>query len=59
MANKCDIMFRQAELREVMKEQGSHFARENSLIFIDECSALADINIHESFQALTEAIYRV
>lgn len=35
------------------------FARENHLLFIDECSALADINIKETFEALIEAINKV
>lgn len=35
------------------------FARDNKLLFIEECSALADINISETFEALIEAINRV
>lgn len=31
MPNKCDIMFRRPELREVMREQGVLFAKENNL----------------------------
>ena len=42
-----------------MKEQGQLFARENHLLYIDECSALADIGIKETFQALIEGIIKV
>lgn len=59
MPNKSDIMFKKPEDREVMKEQGQLFARENHLLFIDECSALADIGIKETFTALIEGIIRV
>ena len=45
-------MFHEPEKREVMREQGLHYARENNLIYIDECSALADININETFMVL-------
>ena len=59
MPNKCDIMFKQPELREVMKEQGQVFARDNNLIYIDECSALADIGINDIFYTLVEGIIKV
>ena len=49
-------MFSQPELREVMKEQGAHFAREHNLLFIDECSALADIGITPLFNVLVLSI---
>ena len=39
VANKIDIMFRQPELREVLREQAEILARENSLVFSEECSA--------------------
>lgn len=35
------------------------FAKENHLLYIDECSALADINVKEVFNALIEGVYRV
>jgi len=35
------------------------FARENRLIFIDECSALADINIKAPIMSFVEAINKV
>ena len=56
MANKCDIMFKKPEQREVMREQGSLFARENNLCFLDECSALADIGIQECFENLVQKV---
>lgn len=59
LPNKCDIMFRHPEKREIMKEQGIVYARENNLIYIDECSALADIGVHELFMTLIEGIVRV
>jgi Ras family len=58
MANKLDIMFTAAEQRQVMREQAELFARENKLLYIDECSALAGINVDETFFALAEAIKR-
>lgn len=57
--NKFDIMFKSPEEREVMKEQGQYFARENNLLFYDECSALADINVNETVELLVEKIYAV
>ena len=59
LANKIDIMFGKPEEREVMKEHGQLFAKENHLLFLDECSALADIGIKETFSALIEAVIRV
>jgi small GTP-binding protein len=58
MANKLDIMFTAAEQRQVMREQAELFARENQLLFIDESSALAGINVDETFYALAEGIKR-
>ena len=59
MPNKCDIMFKKPELREVMREQGQLFARENHLLYVDECSALSDIGIQEVFQTLISGVVRV
>jgi hypothetical protein len=56
MANKIDIMFNTPEERQVLKEQGELFAREHKLLYLDECSALAGINIDETFMALAESI---
>eukprot|EP00347_Sterkiella_histriomuscorum_P006508 403352500 len=59
LPNKCDIMFKSPEQREVIKELGMLFARDNHLIYIDECSALADIGIKELFTTMVEGIIRV
>ena len=40
----------------MLKEQGELFAREHQLLYLDECSALAGINIEETFMALAESI---
>ena len=56
MANKIDIMFSTPEQRQVLREQAELFAREHKLLYIDECSALAGINIEETFMALAESI---
>lgn len=57
MANKVDIMFGEPEKREVYREQAFLFSRDNGLVWIDECSALAGINIDETFLAIAEKIY--
>ena len=56
MANKIDIMFGEPEKREVLREQAVLFSREHNLLYVDECSALAGINIDETFMLLTESI---
>lgn len=57
MANKVDIMFREPEKREVLKEQAEQFAKDNSCLFIDESSALADIFITEFFEAVIQSVF--
>lgn len=52
-------MFTDPNKRQVMKESAVRFARDNHLIFIDESSAMADINVKEVLEALIEAISRV
>ena len=42
-----------------MKESAIKFAKDNKLLFIDESSALADINIREVVEELLENIFRV
>jgi hypothetical protein len=42
-----------------MKESAIQFAKENSLIFLDESSALADINVKEVVETLLESVFRV
>lgn len=57
MANKVDIMFGEPEKRQVYREQAFLFSRDNGLVWVDECSALAGINIDETFLAATEKVY--
>jgi Ras family len=52
-------MFRQPELREVLREQAEILARENSLAFIDECSAKTGQQVFETFMEVVETIYAV
>ena len=56
MANKVDIMFGEPEKREVLREQAVLFSRDHGLLYVDECSALAGINIDETFMLLAESI---
>ena len=57
VANKCDIMFSDPSKREVMKEAAVHFAKENELIFYEESSALADINVKQIVELLLQSTY--
>ena len=59
MANKVDIMFGEPEKREVLREQAVLFSRDHNLLYVDECSALAGINIDETFMLLAESIQEV
>jgi len=52
LANKCDIMFTNPSKREVLKEAALKFSQDYDLIFYDESSALADINITPLFEKL-------
>ena len=58
-ANKCDIMLTTPEKREVMKEMGKKFAKQHDLFYLDECSALADINVKETIMGLVQGIYNI
>lgn len=49
-------MFEEPARREVSKEQTIKFAKDNDLIFLEECSARLDINIKETIEALLESI---
>jgi len=49
MANKADIMFGSPGSRQVLREQLLIFARDNRLIYEDECSAKANINVTQTF----------
>ena len=52
-------MMESPEKREVLKEQGKNFARENDLFYLDECSALTDINVKETILGLIQGIYNI
>ena len=52
VANKCDVMFREPNKREVNKENAIKFAKENNLLFSEESSAYSDINIKEVIENL-------
>lgn len=52
VANKCDIMFTDPTRREVQKEHAVKFAKNNDIIFFEESSALADINVKEIIEHL-------
>ena len=52
IGNKSDILIADPSKREVPKEQAIQFAKNNGLIFIDESSALADINIKNVIEIL-------
>ena len=58
-ANKVDIMFSSPEKREVLREQGLQFAKQNKLFFLDECSAVEDINVKETIYGLVQVVYNV
>ena len=54
VANKIDVLTVNPNKRQVPFEVAERFARENNLIFIGECSALANTNIKETMEALFE-----
>ncbi len=56
MPNKADIMFKKPEEREVMRELGQIYAKDNGLLYVEECSALADIGIKDVFSFLIHAV---
>jgi Rab family protein len=58
-ANKVDIMFSSPEKREVLREQGLQFAKHNKLFYLDECSAVEDINVKETINGLVQVVYNV
>ena len=55
VGNKVDVLFADPEKREVSKEQAMLFAKEHNLIFAGESSALADVNIKETIELLTQS----
>ena len=55
VGNKVDVLFTDPGKREVQKEQATQFARANHLLFKEESSALADVNIKEVIEDLIES----
>lgn len=58
-ANKVDIMFKQQELREVLREQAELLAKNQDMVFVEECSAKTGQLVNETFMALVETVYGV
>ena len=58
IGNKVDVLFTDPGKREVQKEQAVQFAKQNGLIFTEESSALADVNIKEIIEAVIKSIAR-
>ena len=56
VANKVDVLFTDPGKREVQKEQAAQFAKLNDLIFLEESSALADVNIKEVIESVAQSI---
>jgi len=46
VGNKVDVLFTDPQKREVSKNEAIEFAKKNGLLFLDESSALADVNIN-------------
>ena len=57
VGNKVDVLFSDPGKREVQKEQAVKFAEQNGLVFTEESSALADINIREIIESVAQTIY--
>ena len=51
-------MFKDPSRREVLKEAGVKFAHDNKLLFIEESSALADINIAPLVELLIKSSFK-
>ena len=56
VANKVDIMFTDPGKREVPKNDAIEFAKKNGLIFNEESSALADVNIKNVIEKLVSGM---
>ena len=55
MANKCDLH----DQRTVTPEEIEEFVMRENLIYVGECSALADVNIKQSFEGLIKKVHSV
>ena len=58
LGNKVDVLFSDPGKREVQREQAVKFAEQNGLIFTEESSALADINIKELIELIAQSNYK-
>lgn len=56
VANKVDVLFTDPGKREVLKEEAVIFAKKHGLIFTEESSALADVNIKNIIETLIISI---
>eukprot|EP00826_Nyctotherus_ovalis_P045231 TRINITY_DN4980_c0_g2_i5.p1 TRINITY_DN4980_c0_g2~~TRINITY_DN4980_c0_g2_i5.p1 ORF type:complete len:134 (-),score=34.00 TRINITY_DN4980_c0_g2_i5:256-657(-) len=57
VGNKVDMLFTEPGRREVSKHEAAEFARKNGLIFTEESSALADVNIKNLVENLILRIF--
>ena len=56
VGNKCDLIEGNPKRREVSKEEGKNFARQNKTLFF-ETSAKKNSNVVECFEELLQQIY--
>ncbi len=54
VGNKVDVLFTDPGRREVQKEQAVQFAKQNGLLFTEESSALADVNVKEVIETVAQ-----
>ena len=59
MANKIDLVLELPSVRQVSKEELEEFVERENLIYLGECSALSDVNIKESIEALMIRVHEV
>ncbi len=55
VGNKVDVLFTDPGKREVHKDEAAMFAKKNGLLFTDESSALADVNVKEIVDSLVQS----
>ena len=59
IGNKVDVLFADPGKREVQKEQAVLFAKQNNIIFTEESSALADVNIKEIVELVAQSNFPI
>ena len=59
MANKTDLVKEKPSVRQVSQDQIEEFVEREKLIYLGECSALSDINVKESIEALMASVHEV